>query len=264
MRLVYDPKVYLIAKPMLLQENVLQYLVTECEVNTEFGEKFVNSQNDIEKLVEIAGKVCYVSYKNTKSSTSEFISQLLKMGHGSVLEHANFTFVVTRCSRGFTHQMVRHRAGFAYSQESTHFRNYNKKNFSFKLESSMKQSNKRLIKKFEKTALQCIVTYERIKKELVKQNMAKKTACSIARQILPIGVESRLVFTGNLRALRHFIELRATRANCSEITEIAIQVYDILKREVPSCMIGLEKHTKRIGTKDISYIKVIDGFTRKV
>jgi flavin-dependent thymidylate synthase len=75
-----------------------------------------------EKIVENAGRVCYLSFENLSGRSTElYIQNLIRQGHESVLEHASWTFVLTGVSRSFSHQMVRHRAGFAYSQLSQQY-----------------------------------------------------------------------------------------------------------------------------------------------
>src|SRR5262249_24968483 len=76
-----------------------------------------------EEIVEGAGRVCYLSFgtRQAPRTNSEYISHLIAMGHESVLEHVTWGFVLTGVSRAFTHQMVRHRVGFAFSQLSQQY-----------------------------------------------------------------------------------------------------------------------------------------------
>ena len=77
-----------------------------------------------EQLIELAGRTCYKSEDNiTKDSASKFIEMLIRRGHESVLEHAVATLRLTT-DRGVTHELVRHRVGVAYSQESTRYCSY--------------------------------------------------------------------------------------------------------------------------------------------
>lgn len=80
----------------------------------------VLDNKDGDMLVEFAGRVCYMSFDKGRPS-QEYISHILEVGHGSVLEHANFTLLFEGVSRSLTHELVRHRAGFAYSQLSQRF-----------------------------------------------------------------------------------------------------------------------------------------------
>lgn len=78
---------------------------------------------DAERLVEFAGRVCYLSFGHRQSprSNAEYIANLIRRGHHSVLEHAAWTFVLAGVSRAFTHQLVRHRVGFSFSQLSQQY-----------------------------------------------------------------------------------------------------------------------------------------------
>ena len=76
-----------------------------------------------EEIVEIAGRICYMSFGENQSeiTNAEFVRNLIRNGHLSVLEHVSWTFVVTGISRSLTHQLVRHRIGFSYSQLSQQY-----------------------------------------------------------------------------------------------------------------------------------------------
>lgn len=66
-------------------------------------------------LVETAGRVCYMSFEKPRPGGSKvYIEHILEVGHGSVLENANYSFLTYGVSRSLTHELVRHRAGWAY------------------------------------------------------------------------------------------------------------------------------------------------------
>jgi thymidylate synthase (FAD) len=78
---------------------------------------------EAEEIVEGAGRLCYLSFGAHQSlkTNAEYITRLIEMGHESVLEHVNWGFVLTGVTRAFTHQLVRHRVGFAFSQLSQQY-----------------------------------------------------------------------------------------------------------------------------------------------
>src|SRR4029078_10998681 len=77
-----------------------------------------------------AGRLCYMSQKNPASrATREYLENIKKQGHGSVLEHANYSLLLEGISRSLTHELVRHRAGFAYSQLSQRYVDESEANF---------------------------------------------------------------------------------------------------------------------------------------
>src|SRR6266581_4879117 len=101
-------KVYVIARPRFDVKALSQFLADK-------GTSWRGTENstESEQLVEVAGRVCYMSFGEAQSSrtNAEYIQNLIEMGHESVLEHASWTFVINGVSRGFTHQLVRHRVG---------------------------------------------------------------------------------------------------------------------------------------------------------
>jgi len=82
----------------------------------------IGESTDGEQLAEFAGRLCYMSQHNpAKRETREYLENIKKQGHGSVLEHANYSLLFEGVSRSLTHELVRHRAGFAYSQLSQRY-----------------------------------------------------------------------------------------------------------------------------------------------
>jgi len=231
---VYDePKVYLLSRPQLNHDGLASFF-KDMEAREE--NYFLNQQDkqiptDGETLAEIAGRICYCSFgaSQGRKTNKEYLGNILEQGHGSVLEHANYTFLISQCSRGMTHELVRHRAGFAYSQESTHFRAYTLDNSAFIVpdEGQLREEQNIL----EELARKSIQTYEYIYSMLIKQGTPKKIACATARQILPTGLESKIVVTGNMRAWRHFIEARGNKHNVKEIRLVAIKITEVLLQE---------------------------------
>jgi thymidylate synthase (FAD) len=81
---------------------------------------------DPDILAEFAGRACYQSWDRPNPATATnqtYLAHILEVDHGSVLEHASATFYVTGVSRSLTHELIRHRAGMAYSELSQRFVN---------------------------------------------------------------------------------------------------------------------------------------------
>lgn len=235
------PKVILIAYPELNSIGIKYFLTSNGTPGGWVVEDDRVSQGEL--LPEFAGRMCYNSFgrKQGRKSNQEYLSNIIKMGHGSVLEHANYSFLVIKASRGFTHEMVRHRAGFAYSQESTHFIDYTDPiNWSICLDYNMSKTNPTYVINAAEEAKSSFKTYGKIYTSLKERGIPKKQACSMARQVLPIGIESKLAFTANVRALRHFIEYRCNPHNVLEIAEVAYQVAEIMKVMAPNMFDDIE------------------------
>src|SRR5919199_2288314 len=108
-RFYYEPEITLLARPTFAEPAHLR-------VN------WMGESTDGERLAEFAGRLCYMSQKNPAGrSTREYIENIKKQGHGSVLEHANYTLLLEGVSRSLTHEIIRHRAGWAFSQLSQRY-----------------------------------------------------------------------------------------------------------------------------------------------
>src|SRR5437764_12147977 len=104
------------------------YLIGSTRFHTEVFKKFLKSEKltwkrtrgacPAEELVEVSGRICYLSFGSAQSprSNKQYLKNLITNEHERVLEHASWTFLLTGISRAFTHQLVRHRAGFSFSQ----------------------------------------------------------------------------------------------------------------------------------------------------
>jgi thymidylate synthase (FAD) len=117
LRLITEPNVYVISRPQLTPN-------AGCHATLRGDEKGVtlDADSDADNLCELAGRVCYDSFKTPRpGGNAAYLRHILESGHGSVLEHANWTFLFTGVSRSLTHELVRHRAGFSYSQESQRY-----------------------------------------------------------------------------------------------------------------------------------------------
>src|SRR5437763_7726543 len=115
-RVLREPTVYVMGR----QE------VTSAELDRFLADHGVTWQTDTEvaaeHLVEVAGRVCYMSFaKPRPGGNKAYIGHILEVGHGSVLEHAVWNLLFTGVSRSLTHELVRHRAGFGFSQLSQRY-----------------------------------------------------------------------------------------------------------------------------------------------
>src|SRR3954463_5686568 len=115
-RIIREPSVFLVGKQVINDAELDRFL-------TEHG---VSWQSDTEVageyLAEVAGRVCYLSFaKPRPGGNKTYLGHILEVGHGSVLEHAVWNFVFTGVSRTLTHELIRHRSGFGYSQLSQRY-----------------------------------------------------------------------------------------------------------------------------------------------
>lgn len=205
-----------------------------------------------ERLIAHAGKGCYDSYGEDGRSIREHIESLRKSRHGSVFEHANISLFITGVSRGCSHEIVRHRAGFAYSQRSTRYTKENDASFvmepfyselqqlQYDDAGGMTMEQSALLNGFKMHCAASLDVYARAVDLLME--MAPKTMNGVerrkwsrgkARQLLPHALETRLTMTGNLRAWRFFIEERSGEGAEPEIRRLANAVMFAVEPHAP-------------------------------
>lgn len=110
MRIISEPEIYIVGRQTLDQEAVNRFLA-DSETSWQ-----TDSDEGSELLVELAGRVCYLSFgeKQFRKTNADYVGNLINQGHGSVLEHAVWDFLITGVSRSLTHELVRHRAGTGF------------------------------------------------------------------------------------------------------------------------------------------------------
>jgi len=166
-----------------------------------------------------------------------YLHNILKVGHGSVLEHAVWSFLFVGVSRTLTHELIRHRAGWAYSQLSQRYVDESVAEYVEPQEiaadpelhhiwlEAVAQSHRAYMMLAEKLQ-------ERFKDEPDK-TLRRKLARQAARSVLPNATETKICVTANARALRHFIEMRASRHAEVEIRKLAVKILQVMQQEAP-------------------------------
>ena len=193
---------------------------------------------DSTQLCKTAGQVCYASFgpRRTKNeNAAAYIERLTSAGHGSVLEHASFSFLLYGVSRSVTHELVRHRAGAGFSQISQRYVSGAVLRF---VERPEYQEDEELHRLFEERADRAATEYGEMADRLLEQQEggnsmlsadyktdARKKVQQTARSLLPNETEAPMVFTANVRALRHIIEMRADAHAESEIRNLALRLF---------------------------------------
>jgi thymidylate synthase (FAD) len=193
-----------------------------------------------EALAEFAGRLCYMSWKkpNPKTATNAgYLGHILETGHFSVLEHGSVSFYFEGISRSLTHELIRHRH-FSYSQLSQRYVPEGDANF---VVPDAIAEDKELLELFKSATEQALEAYRLFASSLEEKFSAtkggtilRKLARQAARSILPNATETRIVVTGNYRAWRHFIALRATEHADVEIRELAITCLRDLQMVAPN------------------------------
>ncbi|MCV7290014.1 FAD-dependent thymidylate synthase [Mycolicibacterium wolinskyi] len=206
-------------------------------------------------LVEFAGRACYQSWSkpNPKTATNDgYIRHIIDVGHFSVLEHASVSFYITGISRSATHELIRHRH-FSYSQLS---QRYVPENDAEVVVPPGFEDDPELVELFSAAADASRAAYtellSRLEARFADQPNAvlrRKQARQAARAVLPNATETRIVVTGNYRAWRHFIAMRASEHADVEIRRLAIACLRELVAVAPAVFSDFDIYTLADGTE---------------
>lgn len=243
------PQVLLIARPAVDLDSVRRYL--DQVGGTPWLDRRLAEAADpnaAELLVEFSGRACYRSWQpglnpnvtRTRTDQREYFANLLASAHGSVLEHASFTFVARNVSRVVTHEWVRHRAGAAYSQESLRYVRLT--DIGFRVPPALRPLRHRV--------LELVETLEEFQREAADAlNLdadgvpfaVKKEVTSALRRLAPIGLSTDIVATMNVRTLRHVIAMRTDPSAEEEIRDVFDQIARLCVAEAPGLFQDLQR-----------------------
>lgn len=118
-------KIYVVGRQVMPPDEVQRFLDDEGALWQ------TDTDNPAQRIPELAGRICYMSFgdKQGRKDNASYLGHILQVGHGSVLEHTVFSLVFTGISRSLTHELIRHRAGFGYSQLSQRYVDESEANF---------------------------------------------------------------------------------------------------------------------------------------
>ncbi|HUU82505.1 MAG TPA: FAD-dependent thymidylate synthase [Phycisphaerae bacterium] len=234
MRIITQPTVYLVGSQVTDDAEIDRFLA-------DHGVESWDTDASVagEKLAEIAGRVCYMSFaKPRPGGNRAYLDRILESAHGSVLEHAVFNFVITGVSRSFTHELVRHRAGFGYSQLSQRYVDESAADF---VEPACIAAAAELHEVWLAAVTECQHAYGKLVEGLMHhfadqpdKTLRRKLARQAARSVLPNATETKIFVTANARALRHFVEMRASEHAETEIRTVAGLMLERLRRAAPN------------------------------
>ena len=243
-----EPKVFVIGSTEADQEGLRAWLDHIGEKQTPVPDAGSGGAT----VIACAAKRCYMAFStnNNKNLTRvredmvEYLDNILKVGHGSVCEHATYNFAIEGVSRVWTAEMNRHRAGWAISEGSMRFIRYEEIPF-WKPDSLIVEptDSPELIEAklqtwevFEQALKQDEQNYAELERiwsiDSLKEFKVKKKLTSMFRRIIPIGIATGGVWTGNIRAIRHVLAMRLDPAAEEEMIHVFTKVlFEIQKRE---------------------------------
>jgi len=225
MDILRAPRVTLLARPQFVEPEHLRV-------------QWMGEATDGEKLAEFAGRLCYMSQGNpAKRSTADYLENIKKQGHGSVLEHSVYVLLLEGISRSCTHELVRHRAGFGYSQLSQRYVDESHAAFVVppamigdeKLEAAWLAQVTAAQEAYVRAVEDLMKRYEWVADKVHRRKMAREAA----RSLLPNATETKIVVSANVRAWRTMLELRCGEGAEQEIRRMAVAVLRALCAEAP-------------------------------
>lgn len=242
-----DMEVFLLAKPALDWDGVHAWLdkIGGLEwfdrVNDDEQYAVIDEPTSSEFIGEMAGRRCYQSWapginpnvNKVRTDSGEYLRNIVKVGHGSVLEHAQFTFALEGISRVVTHELVRHRHA-SISQESLRYVRLT--DIPFRLPEFIEEDEV-----LEGEALDLLERMENFQALMAERtdidNMAsfhdKKKITSDMRRFAPIGLLTGMVWSANIRTLRFVIESRTSEGAEEEIRVLFNKIGEIMMVEAP-------------------------------
>lgn len=239
------PGVVLLAKPDTSTAGMDRFLEG-------FGldfESYLDDETELTpaaELLKTAGQACYASFgpkRTYNADAKRYFDNLTSSGHGSVYEHATFSFLCYGISRSNTHEVIRHRAGTAYSQLSQRYVSGRVLRF---VERPEYHRHPALHKRFEERIDRAAAEYEEVADELLALQKGgdarlsadartdrRKRVQQTARSVLPNETETFLVMSGNVRAFRHVIEMRTDAHAEAEIRALFFRIFLCLRMAEP-------------------------------
>jgi len=226
MDIIRAPRVSLLARPQFLEPA---HLVVSWN----------GPSTDGERIAEFAGRLCYMSQSNPAGRTTEgYLQNILKQGHGSVFEHSQYVVLLEGISRSCTHELVRHRAGFGYSQLSQRYVDESRAAYvmppaiqgNLPLEDAWTAQMRAAHAAYVAQVDGLMTQYAPVADAVHRRKMSREAA----RSVLPNATETKIVVSANIRAWRTMLELRLGEGAELEIRRLSLAILTLLKAEAPA------------------------------
>jgi thymidylate synthase (FAD) len=239
MEILRQPRVTLIARPQFLEPTHLPV-------------QWKGEATDAERLAEFAGRLCYMSQHNPAGrTTADYLRNILRQGHGSVFEHSTFVMLIEGISRSCSHELVRHRAGWGYSQLSQRYVDESHAAFVMPpaimgdaaLEAEWTSQIETAQAAYVAAVERLMARYEWVEDKVHRRKMAREAA----RSLLPNATEVKIVVSANVRAWRTMLELRLGEGAELEIRRMAVICLRLLQQEAPALFADFEVYQSEEG-----------------
>ncbi len=226
MDILRQPRVTLIARPQFIEPGHLPV-------------EWKGEATDGERIAEFAGRLCYMSQHNPAGrTTADYLRNILRQGHGSVFEHSQYVVLIEGISRSCSHELVRHRAGWGWSQLSQRY--VDESHAAFVMPPAV-IGDSQLEEEWTAQVAAAQVAYVTAVGRLMERYAGvadavhrRKMAREAARSVLPNATEVKIVASANVRAWRTMLELRLGEGAELEIRRLAVTCLRLLQQEAPA------------------------------
>lgn len=284
LKLIWEPTVYLAGRQTITTTGGFQHAPDLYQFYRDHHLKVEHHPGTTiaEWLTETAGRLCYMSFNNPRPGGNKaYLEHILEVGHGSVLEHAVWNFIFTGISRSLSHELVRHRAGWGYSQLSQRY--VDSSDVAFVVPHDLQKEVKKGLPVWEEygndpclarsdydevtltgtdwlaTQQNVLDQYEELTsylasklKNVEDKAERRKRARQTARSVLPNCTETKIFVTVNARALRNTIEQRCSRFAEPEIRKLFYRVWQIVRVEAPNIFDDYQQTLLPDGTVELT------------
>lgn len=281
-RLVFSPEAAVIGRTIMdfsaLDQAIMMSQAEDAAATdgtplNKLSARVMNDGGNLDDLAEYGGRQCYRSWSKGRDP-EQYVANIIEQGHGSIFEHAVMNFQITGVSRSLTHELIRHRAGNAFSQESQRYVDAKDMRFvvpallAHHLKETTDMSEAALeadhdLTEFRKEMSRAVdnytlaqASYKRIAGSYPGAVSAKKRANEAAREYLPNACETRLLFTANLRSFRHIASSRGAEFADLQIRRLACLMLDVARDHSPIFFAAVKRD---IGTDGMAIITAENG-----
>ncbi|MEO7985140.1 MAG: FAD-dependent thymidylate synthase [Gemmatimonadales bacterium] len=241
MDILRQPRVTLIARPQFIEPAHLPIA-------------WQGESTDGERIAEFAGRLCYMSQHNPAGrTTGDYLRNILRQGHGSVFEHAQYVVLIEGISRSCSHELVRHRAGWGWSQLSQRYVDESRAAFVMppaiigdpQLEEEWTAQVTSAQAAYVAAVGRLMERYAGVENAIHRRKLAREAA----RSVLPNATEVKIVASANVRAWRTMLELRLGEGAELEIRRMAVVCLRVLQREAPALFGDFTVYTTSDGSE---------------
>lgn len=273
MKIWKEPRCTLLSRTEVVQPGLQKFLhLHETKLPNESMQAL-----DCDMVPEVAGRICYMSFGDRAGRKGpDYIKHILSVGHGSVLEHVNMGVILEGISRSLSHELVRHRAGCAYSQLSQRYVDVDdmgmvlhpavvgNDDLVVQAETFFKHSLeqyevvvKKLMDEYQGQMVDIardqgydVDVTDKTRKELLSlttRTARRKMARESAREWLPNMTETKIVTTMNIRAWRHFFNMRGAAVADRQIRRCAVLIFKTIEPHAPWCFQDIQVEETKDG-----------------